>query len=371
MAKRRLPRKVAVNVEKRRRFLKKLDRRYHWLAAGLICFALFPVLSFFPWFTEIVYSRGIFIPIRYLFDYTIGLTSLPAAYFMFALVGVYVAWKIFRFVRFNIRNRELSFAQRAGYSALSLGSFMGKVSVVFFLGWGFHYWRTPIEEVAGIDASPLTPQEMYVQANWERKRANEARDQIQGLEDRPFHAGVLPSPSEMEKEMREHLNTVMKYLGYPTYPGVRCKYVYEDVFLNLFGYTGVYISFFGEAQVNGHLPPVYLPFFTAHEMAHAYGFFDEATANFLAYLACEQSSNPVIRYSGRVAHLLYLWHELQFAELNIPDDIMIDLRSSGVFTSTSWYNRMIVLVNGWRKKHPLDLNDVVKRLEQDNSLQPG
>ncbi len=356
MARKVLPRKTRVSIEKRRRFLKKVDRRYHWLAAGLFCFALFPVLSFFPWFTEQVYSRGIYIPIRYFYDYTTGLTDLPASYFFAALVLLYIGWKLFRFVRFNITNRDITLKQRIGYAALSLGSFLGKVSVVFFIGWGYHFWRTPMEEIAGISTMPLTPQEMYVQANWERKRADEARGQIQGLGDTPFHAGLLPSHAQLEREMLTHLNTVMEYLGYPTYPGIRCKFVKEDLFLQMFGYTGVYISFFGEAQVNAKLPPVYLPFLTAHEMAHAYGFFDEATANFLAYLACEQSDNPVIRYSGRISHLLYIWNELNFTHLNFPNDIMVDLRSSGVFRSTSWYNRMIVLVNGWKQKHPFQLN---------------
>ena len=40
----------------------------------------------------------------------------------------------------------------------------------------------------------------------------------------------------------------------------------------------------------------------AHEMAHGYGFTDEGTCNFLAFLACSQSEDPVIRYSGYLAH---------------------------------------------------------------------
>ena len=335
---------------------RKLNIRKRWLAAGMFCFALFTVLSFFPAFTEKYYSRGVYVPVRYFFDYTIGLTSLPASFLFSGLVLAYVIWKTYRFIWFNIKNKSLSWSYRIGYLLLSFGSFAGKVSVVFFLSWGFHFWRTPFEQIAGIEVLPLNPQEILVQANWERKRADEARAQIQGLGYRPFHAGVLPDPMMLEDEMREHMNTVMTYLGYPTYPGIRCKYVGNDLFLNLIGYTGVYISFFGEAQVNAKIPPVYLPFYIAHEMAHAYGFFDEATANFLAYMACEQSENPAIRYSGRVSHLLYLWHELEFMNLDFPTAVLLDLRSSGALGGETWYNRMILLVHGWRKVHPFKLS---------------
>jgi hypothetical protein len=36
----------------------------------------------------------------------------------------------------------------------------------------------------------------------------------------------------------------------------------------------------------------------AHEMAHGYGFTDEGTCNFLAYLACIRSKNSFIQYAG-------------------------------------------------------------------------
>ncbi len=341
--------------ERRKRFLRKIDRRYRWLAAGLFCFALFPILSYFPWFTEKYYSRGFFVAVRYVYDFTVGLTALPATYPLGAILLVYIAWKIHRYIRFNLVHSELPFRNRLGYGVLSVGSFLGKISVVFFLGYGYNYWRTPIEDIAGIEATPLTPEELMSQIHWERKRALEARNQIQGLGDQPFHNNLLPSRPALEQEMRTHLNKVMQYLGYPAYNGIRCKFVNSDYFLKVFGYTGVYISFFGEAQVNGNLAPVYVPFVVAHEMAHAYGFFDEATANFLAYLACEQSENPAIQYSGRISHLLYLWGEMKFGKMNFPKLIKTDLQSNGAITGEAWYARMIVLVNGWRKKHPVRL----------------
>ena len=40
----------------------------------------------------------------------------------------------------------------------------------------------------------------------------------------------------------------------------------------------------------------------AHELAHGYGFGNEGTCNFWAYLACEQSEDPIIRYSGLLSY---------------------------------------------------------------------
>ncbi|MCB0582976.1 MAG: DUF3810 family protein, partial [Phaeodactylibacter sp.] len=69
---------------------------------------------------------------------------------------------------------------------------------------------------------------------------------------------------------------------------------------------GLYFPFTGEGHIDAGLHPLQKPYVMAHELAHGYGFGDEGTCNFLGYLACIGSDDPVIAYIG---HLNY-WRTL-------------------------------------------------------------
>ena len=78
-----------------------------------------------------------------------------------------------------------------------------------------------------------------------------------------------------------------------------------------------------------------MPFTIAHEMAHGYGHGDEGTCNFLAYLACQRSADPYIRYAGQYSYWRYLRSALrgldneayQKLEAEFPIGIANDLTS--------------------------------------------
>lgn len=341
-------------IKERALFLLKVDIRIKWLGAGMFCFALFGVLSYFPEFTEKYYSRGLFIIIRYAYDYTLGLLPFSPAIWLNLILVMWLLNKVYKYLNFNFINKEVSIGNRIKYSALSIGSVLGKLSVIFFVGWGFNYYRIPLEEHLEIEMKSLNTQEMIAEANLVRKQCLEAKYKIDGLlPAEAFKASLLPS--NLEDEMRENLDHVMKMMDYPTPGKVRCRTIKNDYWLKSLGYNGIYVSFYGEALVSDKIPKIFIPFFIAHEMTHGYGFFDEADANFFAYLACEQSDNPAIVYAGRLALLIYLRHELQGLKMNFPREISIDLRRNGMLSNQEEYNRMILLVNAWRKKYPLKL----------------
>ncbi len=79
---------------------------------------------------------------------------------------------------------------------------------------------------------------------------------------------------------------------------------------SIFGFTGAYIPFTGEANINVHSPSVLHPATIAHEMSHQRGIASELEANFLAVLACLDSSSPFYRYSGYLFGLIQLSNAL-------------------------------------------------------------
>jgi hypothetical protein len=70
--------------------------------------------------------------------------------------------------------------------------------------------------------------------------------------------------------------------------------------------TGVYSFFTGEANVNVHFPDYCIPFTLAHELAHQRGIARENEANFIAFLACIESADAYVRYSGYINMYEYL-----------------------------------------------------------------
>ncbi len=352
-------------LKRRAQFLLKVDRRIKWLGAGMFCFALFSVLSYFPEFTEKYYSRGLFIVVRYIYDYTLGLLPFSPAIWINLIFFSWFLYKIFKYLKFNLINREVSLYNRLKYSLLSAGSFAGKISVIFFVGWGFNFYRVPIEDRTNLDLHSLDTQETIVEANKARKKCITTRAQIKNLSDTErFTADLLPD--NLEDEMRENLEHAMRMMGYPTPGRIRCRTINNDYWLRKFGYTGIYVSFYGEALMSDKIAPVYRPFFYAHEIAHGFGFFDEADANFFAYMACMQSDDPAIRYSGCLAHMIYLSHELEGIRLTYPPAVLKDLRSSGVLGGQEEYSRMILLVHAWGQKYPFKLDKPIEYLPKKN-----
>lgn len=80
---------------------------------------------------------------------------------------------------------------------------------------------------------------------------------------------------------------------YPPMKGALCSDFLE--WMNIGGYTYPYTM---EITWNYYCNDLYYPFLLAHEASHHQGYYQENEANFIAFLACTQSEDPLIRYAG-------------------------------------------------------------------------
>jgi len=76
------------------------------------------------------------------------------------------------------------------------------------------------------------------------------------------------------------------------------------------GITGIFVPFTGEPCLNRELPVVDMLFAAAHELAHARGVAHEDEANFIAWLACREHPDQVVRYAGELAAVRYSMNAL-------------------------------------------------------------
>ncbi|MCR5671353.1 MAG: DUF3810 domain-containing protein [Butyrivibrio sp.] len=69
---------------------------------------------------------------------------------------------------------------------------------------------------------------------------------------------------------------------------------------------GYYFPFSMEANYNDEMSIMNKPFTMCHELTHTHGYIYEDEANFLGFLACINSDDPVFRYSGYLGVLNYV-----------------------------------------------------------------
>ena len=80
------------------------------------------------------------------------------------------------------------------------------------------------------------------------------------------------------------------------------------------GHTGIFWAPTGESGVPLNCPDADLPFIMCHEAAHRLGIADEGEANFAAFLACDDSADARLVYSGYFNAFSYCFGALYGAD---------------------------------------------------------
>lgn len=113
-----------------------------------------------------------------------------------------------------------------------------------------------------------------------------------------------------EKDIREEAINAMQALGktYDQLAGYypRPKPLATSDFFSQQYMCGYYFPFSMEANYNDVMYIMNKPATMCHELAHLRGYIFEDEANFISYLACIESEDPVIQYSGYLSVLYYL-----------------------------------------------------------------
>jgi hypothetical protein len=353
-----------------------------WMVLGTLAYLFHLLLGQDSGIVETLYSRLIFPVFRTIWDFTLGLSPIPLIYLLTA--GL-IAWPFVRHWRKRRQERETekrSWKRRLAYFYLGLARALGAVVFLFYLIWGFNYNRISIEKTIQLEVTPLDAEAIRSETEWALDRASSARKAIVGA-----GQGVLTAENfqrDLEAEIRRRLTEVLRSLGYPAPGRVRGRQLWPPLVLMGFGGSGIYIPFVFEGYTSSGLLPFSHPFNMAHEMSHGFGFTDEGTCNFLAWLACEASPDPAVQYSGRLAYWNSIAREFRrafpedFKSLwqRLPTGMRADLQASaenwrkyegrlstisekvysgylksqGISEGILSYNRLTLLVSAWKAR---------------------
>jgi len=149
-----------------------------------------------------------------------------------------------------------------------------------------------------------TKEELYEMCLHLAKEANELRGQITSLDEQGIFA-LSGSKHETALKTRD----AMKHLSeqYPILDGwnVAPKSVLLSKLMSHTEITGVFFPFTMEANVDVDIPDYSIPSTMCHELSHLTGFMREDEANYLAYLACVDSGDTELAYSGNMLALIH------------------------------------------------------------------
>ena len=328
--------------------------------------------NYFPQTVEAFYSRFLFGIIRTGLDYSVALIPLPLWLVAASLLVIWLLVKIKQ-----AYHHPSSTAQKLINIVFSTLAFISGIIILFMIAWGFNYARIPIKQQFDLPMAKISKQELQMELEQETARLIALRNRLDLVDKK--------SRATLKEKTKSSLITTFKENHFPVLGNPRMKLNQPKGFLLRWSTAGFYFPWLGDCNVDPGLLDIQLPFVMAHEYAHAYGVTNEGECNFLAYLACMESEDSFVQYSGSFSYWQILrrnyrrsfgqeTHDqmIQALPQNIKDDIKavyenglkypdilpklrfatydLFLKSQGVKEGNASYSEIVNMVIAWRKK---------------------
>ena len=243
-----------------------------------------------------------------------GLVPFSVAEWVIVAATVVAVVYLARSVAAVVRAGRGSRLAAAGRRAVPAAAAVAAAWALFMALQGLNYSRPTFAELAGYGPALQEVHALPAEERAERltslceelgRRVDESRAALGPVSDgwlrsRPSAtggaAGDFPAMARAATSQVRALND--------HYPGLFAvgfsdpKPVLASRAMSLVGITGVYFPYTAEANVSCDWPRLSIPATMGHELAHRAGFMREDEANYIGYLACAASDDPLARYSG-------------------------------------------------------------------------
>ena len=257
---------------------------------ALIVFLLVRLGVHFPGQVEQYYSRGIYPVIAGVFSMISGLISWSLWDSFW--IGT-VIWAVTGLVLVIIRRISIKlFFLRIFQSVAIFYS-------IFYLTWGFNYFRPNIETRLGWNKVKLYEEDFRNILDTLIVKTNET-----------YTSFTTNDYNEIQRQLEDSYGQNSEMLGITWPYGSRNpKTILVSSYFAKSGVSGYFGPFFNEVHINHYQLPMDYPFILAHEKAHQFGIANEAEANITAFIVCTGSSDRRLQYSGYMHLLLYFLND--------------------------------------------------------------
>ena len=257
-----------------------------------VCLLIHLFSRFTPW-VERFYSLGFYKFFSVFLRKLFGWIPFSIGDILYALAAIYIIIKLVKLIRFAFsKNKYERLKARAGVKFIKLFNIAAVIYIAFNLFWGINYNREGIASQIGLKIEAYGTTELKDINLILLKKVNETKQEI-------IDQKLVLKNSKLlfEKSGQAYEQLALKY-SFLSYRSKSVKKSLWSLAGNYLGFTGYYNPFTGEAQVNTSVPFFSTPFTTCHEIAHQIGYAKEMEANFVGYLACRESKDPLFTYSA-------------------------------------------------------------------------
>lgn len=175
------------------------------------------------------------------------------------------------------------------------------ICLIMTLNCTILYHATPIDPNPEKETRQYTQEELLVLRNYIVSKCNEYSELIErDSEGMAVYSGDF---QEAAKNAMQNISSIYPRLsGY--YPNVK-PMMYSSLMSQMY-MEGYYFPFSMEANVNSMIYCVNKPEAFCHELSHLHGYIFEDEANFISFLACTNSGDDFVTYSGYIKVLNYV-----------------------------------------------------------------
>lgn len=262
-----------------------------------------------PELIESLYSRGLYIYLRPAFDYTIGLLPFPVIFLFWLMVIGLVIREVFLW-RSNWK-RGCKSSEKVLFLLRGVARFFCLITISFLWLWGMNYGRTDVEDELDFTTYEPTLEEL-------RERVFATAEELAQLR-RSFKTDTTAVtaaelPDDLESSIRPLISASLRRHGYPAPGRPRgWRLLPKGILLHL-STSGVYWPWAAQGNIDAGLHPLQQPAVLAHELGHAYGFGDEGSCSFWAYLAASETDDPALVYALELAYWRQIAGLLRYAD---------------------------------------------------------
>lgn len=213
---------------------------------------------------------------------------------------------------------------------------MAIICTVMTLNCFILYHTSKIQLFSGADSTECDIQQLAELRDYVVKKCNELAKEVPHDEN-----GNVIYEGDMQKTAIAAMSNISD--RFPRLGGyyVTPKALYFSDFMSQQYMQGYYFPFSMEANYNDTMSIMNKPFTMCHELAHTHGYIYEDEANFLGFLACISSEDPVFQYSGYLGVLNYInndfYNAVSKAEYNSHVKISARVKYDNQFmTDEAW-----------------------------------
>lgn len=275
---------------------KYLPKRLLFLLPGIAAVIITLYARYHPAWTEAVYSQGLYPALSAAAGFLPSLVRFSFTEWLVLLFALFCLRYIILSIRKVVKAKE-GRGMAAYRAAAGAAAIFSMLYFVFTASCGLNYHRYTFTHYTGYDVEPSTVAELEQLCLSLAGDLERAREQLgEGREIHTAGPGDFDAYAARSVEAVRRLSQQYPMLERQSYS--EPKPMVLSGLMSYLGIGGVFFPFTLESNINAEIPYFMLPSTMAHELAHQCGFMREDEANFIAYLACMESEDDLMCYSG-------------------------------------------------------------------------